>query len=953
MKRSLSPVVRAGLVSVWLVANGSVALILKAAPDRTSNDLAQGPALIVPASDWPAYRRDGGLTGFSPLRGGLAHAPSRRWTVELGGPRVPAEGVRFEDLNGDGHDELLRVLADRLVCQNIRGGRLWETPPLSHPNVDVIHDFAGDGTRGLLVRASTGTEHRTYLISGINGKTTLLYTTRNVFGRYERFGKILAGVRGDQLCAWWSGDPVATFGGDGMRGFGYLWSFEKGLETPTLRFHADEVGTIYAPLHLFADMDGDGDEDMVMVSHEQLWVYDLRSGKKIMQSIWGPQIRTYWAATAAMPLVPGELPSLLMINPMLPGVQVVTQDGTKAVSRWKRVVGDDENQYQKKVKIERAAPDPFVDLDGDGDIEILAAVTNEHDDGETYLTMFRASDGHRVFDQPGLSVIAVDDLDGDGRLEVFLREGDGALRISNWIAGRFVDRWRGFGVEPLTIPEPSEGHLARAVGARVTRRNMPLWRLKDGSEFVLMRRGADVVGCRLVPAGTLEFGGTIETHEVLGNSSRPPKPYAWNGRELTIRADGKSSTTYTLPHQQQYRAPPPLVGRHGGARRIFVREASGAYVSYAPDGADRRVVAPQTPPVNGASLTDLDGSDTNELLVLSGEDRARANVVTVDAAGQRRLQISPPEGCTEATLGPSGRLGQDGGRWFVVRYRVAFQNTRVVAYDGRDGAQLWERDFLGPERVPSTTFVLHLPTAVHDVDGDGADDLIASSENWYEVISVRDNRTVTPNTVITAAVPGHWGAYAVPVVADLTGRGSPLVFHNGAYALTLVTETDGTPRWHYGLTRDTTHAAMAGFADLDASGTLEIVTTQKDGLLRGFDAQPTAKKCPTCPPAESRGDANRSGGVRWTFRLPPPVSDFASLDLDGNGSVELVCGAGDGKLYALQETNGHVEMLWSLDLGSEVGAPVIADLDADGLPEVLVSSADGRLHALGAAAVSK
>ena len=173
--------------------------------------------------------------------------------------------------------------------------------------------------------------------------------------------------------------------------------------------------------------------------------------------------------------------------------------------------------------------------------------------------------------------------------------------------------------------------------------------------------------------------------------------------------------------------------------------------------------------------------------------------------------------------------------------------------------------------------MLHLPTAVHDVNGDGADDLIASSENWYEIIGVKDNRTLTANAVITAAVPGHWGAYATPIVADLKGEGKPIVFHNNAYALTLLTEFDGTPYWHYGLTRDTTHASKAGLADLDGDGRIEIVTVQKDGLLLAYDATPLAGKCPGCPADQELTDANRGGHVRWTFRLPPPISDFATL----------------------------------------------------------------------------
>jgi outer membrane protein assembly factor BamB len=89
--------------------------------------------------------------------------------------------------------------------------------------------------------------------------------------------------------------------------------------------------------------------------------------------------------------------------------------------------------------------------------------------------------------------------------------------------------------------------------------------------------------------------------------------------------------------------------------------------------------------------------------------------------------------------------------------------------------------------------------------------------------------------------------------------------------------------------------------------------------------------------------------VRWTYQLPGPVSDFASADLDGDGKMEMLCGAADGKLYALKEKGGKCTTLWSVDLKQMVGSPIIADLNGDGKAEILVTSEDGRLHCLGAA----
>jgi hypothetical protein len=901
-------------------------------------------ASTVPAGDWPAYRRDGALSGFSPLAGGLERRPEIRWSVDLGGEMVNTEQAQLVDLNGDGQEEVLRTLADRLICQTIQGERIWETESLPQPRVTHIRDFAGDGTRGLLVSASSGVEHHRYMVSGVTGQAVLLYTNRNVFGGYERHGEILAGAIGEQLCAWWSGDSEAKFGGGSARGVGYLWSFENGLAAPNRRFHADEEGTIYAPLHLFADMNGNGQSDMVMISHEQMWVYDLAIGLKTMQASWGPQIRTYWAATAAIPLAPGEKPSLLMINPMIPGVQVVTQDGVQAVSLWKQVFGGVEDQYQPKVRVGPAAPDPFVDLDGDGEIEILVAATNEQDDGQTHLVILRASDGQRLYDAPNETVLTVDDLDGDTVPEILVRDGEQTLRICHWNGTQLVDRWRGDDVEALITPAPPEGRLDRAVGARNTGINMPLWRDVEGSNAFLMRFADGVFGCLLRAEG-LERVRRIESHAAIASAKEANPEYSWDGKKLTV--DEGERVTYQVPRRQAYAAEPPIVGRLGSDRRIVVRESSGAVVSLAPDGSERRVLIDNAPSARGACLTDLDGDGDLELLIPVAREDGRVEITAVDGTGSEKLTIPGPPDATEVELGPSGRLGPGEGRWFVVRYRVPFENTQVVAYDGKTGRSLWTRDYLGPGRTSSTTFVLHLPTAVYDVDGDGADDLIASSENWYEVIGGKDNRTVTPNWVITAAVPGHWGAYATPIVADVLGNGEPLVFHNNAFALTLVTKLDGTPYWHYGLTRDTTHASKAGLADLDGDGKVEIVTTQKDGLLRAFDAAQLTEKCPRCPQDQELGDANQSGHVRWTYRLPPPLSDFASVDLDADGRTELICGAGDGKLYALKETGGQCEVLWVIDLGSAVGSPVVADLGGDHRPELLVTTADGLLHCLG------
>ena len=140
---------------------------------------------------------------------------------------------------------------------------------------------------------------------------------------------------------------------------------------------------------------------------------------------------------------------------------------------------------------------------------------------------------------------------------------------------------------------------------------------------------------------------------------------------------------------------------------------------------------------------------------ISEGEKKFASLTLDDATGQIKLRIEPIEDAFEMLLGPTGSLGPGEGSWLTVRYRRKFVNESIAAYDGKTGRQLWMRDHLGVPKTPATKFLMHIPTAVYDVDGNGTDDLLAAAENHYGVISVRDNRDIVPAMAITATVPGH------------------------------------------------------------------------------------------------------------------------------------------------------------------------------------------------------
>jgi outer membrane protein assembly factor BamB len=901
----------------------------------------------VVGADWPSVRHDGGLTGQSPLKGGLGQAPGELWSVDLGGPSLPMEYATIQDVNGDGKNEVLRPMADRLVCQDLTGKKLWEVDKLQNPIVKDIRDYAGDGGRGLLTTYTKALSTVYLMIDGRTGKSATLFSTHDVFGGTPRTGHLLPGVKGQQYCFPWSGGEEEAWV--------HLFSFEKGVAHPTRRLYAYEKAMIYAPLHVFVDVDGDGQNEFVMLSHEQLWAWDLKTWERKFYTTWVPKrhrIRSYMSYSGMMPLKPGQLPSLLEISMHIPGVEVVTQDG-KGHSKllWRKLVWKEEYQYQQEVKIVAGAPNPFMDIDGDGQIEMMVAVTNEHGDALQHLVIWGADRGDRLFDEPGYTVLGNDDLDGDGKMETILKRGD-TLSIANFNGKTFVERWQSKTAEPLFVPTPPEGDLRLMCQGFLC--NRTFWREKAGSSNFLMKIDGKVYSCKLTPGGSLDQVSPIERHEALGNLQDPPKlNYTWDGATLKTTVDGKEVVGYKTPYHRAYLAPPPVTATLGGEMRTLVRGNDSSLMSISATGKDVRKLAEKLTNDTSYAITDLDGDGQNEVIASVTDSDGKPAVQILDGAGKLLKSYYPAAEGGSFVLGPTGSLGSGNGRWFALMVRNPFTRPLVIAYDGKTGREITRRTGYGVYDAEPSQFVLHIPTAVYDYNGDGADDMICLSENFCGIIDVaHDKDLVDPlaKTMLSDTIPGHWTAYATPSVMPDPATGKFRLALSRSYAMTmLVIDPEGWPIWHMGAQRDATQRNLVGLGDLDGDGKTELVSARQDGLLTAFDWDATNEKCFRCPPDAPLDRVNHAGKIRWTFNLAtPPISDFASADLDGDGKTELLCGAGDGKLYALKEKGGKCSILWSVDLKQTVGAPTIADINGDGKAEILVTSEDGTLHCLGA-----
>jgi hypothetical protein len=174
-----------------------------------------------------------------------------------------------------------------------------------------------------------------------------------------------------------------------------LVSFENGLARPHFRVQVHVPGDFYSPIMLFDDLDGDGVVEMAVISHEALWSFDTGTGRQEFAARYAPMIRTYNATVASVKLAKSDLrPSLVMINPHLPGLEAVRQEGRSQATRiWKVVIGGKEDQYQSTIRIAPGGADVAADLDADGRYELLASIMNEHGDRKQHLVIFDAATG--------------------------------------------------------------------------------------------------------------------------------------------------------------------------------------------------------------------------------------------------------------------------------------------------------------------------------------------------------------------------------------------------------------------------------------------------------------------------------------------------------------------------------------------------------------------------------
>lgn len=248
------------------------------------------------------------------------------------------------------------------------------------------------------------------------------------------------------------------------------------------------------------------------------------------------------------------------------------------------------------------------------------------------------------------------------------------------------------------------------------------------------------------------------------------------------------------------------------------------------------------------------------------------------------------------------------------------------------------------------------PTIV-DLEGNGTDEVVVATTEG--VVRVHDART--GEETFRRDLAG-WG-YAKPLVTDFTSnKGRELVVADLSGGV-FVFDTDGTRLWNRSLSSIT---APIVIDDFDANGAPELVVGEgKNATLLGSDGSiawqmPIGGSVTWLTTGQADDDEaveivvtttkghvvavdGATGQRDWSQQFDDMAAVYAFGDGDGDGQAEVYAVAEDGKLRALDASDGAIE--WTTTLTTEdiqmTPPPALGDLDGDGQPELVAVSQDG------------
>ena len=770
--------------------------------------------------DWPMWRLDRHNTGVSNIIGPFVE-PSIRWKFFLGGS--VGQSVVY-DLNSDNQNENIVLAGGKIMVFRKDGSLMWQTPPSAISRIEGVYDFDNNGKSEIL--ASSSSPPTLFIYSGETGNIAWKHQFSEPAQGVGYYGIVVDDLDNS------SDGKLEIFCWPSISSYGFAFSFASGVSAgkELWRAYASEPGDGYIAPVTSADIDADGQTEVVIATKGSIYIYDGSTGEtEVRFAFQGGKTGRNYGILNIINLDEDDLLEIVMLAENL-DEHVSVIDNTEAGFNllWKKYY---EYSYPEDNKELRFTVNSVSDFDQDGNLEIAGSIYNDTGDDNWHLIVFDALTGNVELDQLGYYYWGAQDIDADGTMELIVgqessrKPQNGNLEALEGNEDVYSVKWSAAEYSIMINPV-----YASTTNINATSGKPEVFSIDyddDGiSELLFYKAGNIVVAdgssselkdevsikpssssFNLVSMGDL--GGVDKSMEfVLTGSDGMLRVLTTDGSELTAKEVGT------------YKKGKPIVADldSDGNKEILVQDASGKINVLSFDAASSQG-APDllwTFPGFGKMakygrsftplVSDLEGDGKKEILVASTSNQTSLSfrgkgldnlsvyhsklaeelhelnqgifkklssigntLVVLDHTGAVKRQIVLPDQPFEWNVGNFD--GDEVLDIFVSYYAGGMHVGHSRVYSGKEEVGiLWESDI-----APYSGYAV-----IYDMDLDGIDDILLKEHFDLRVLSGVDGKDLIPIKSI--------GGYHTPILMDVNNDGDYEIISGGGYLTVLVNE---------------------------------------------------------------------------------------------------------------------------------------------------------------------
>ncbi len=248
---------------------------------------------------------------------------------------------------------------------------------------------------------------------------------------------------------------------------------------------------------------------------------------------------------------------------------------------------------------------------------------------------------------------------------------------------------------------------------------------------------------------------------------------------------------------------------------------------------------------------------------------------------------------------------------------TAIYLAEVEVWGDREGLEL-DAATMAERGLPVHTFT---DMWASDVDGDGADEVIAGSSNGKVYLFESDGTVAWSSPTA--------GPVNVVCAADLRGDGEIAIIAGTNEATVEAFDAAGEQLWAYEIAQYKGAGRVRDVfpADLGGTGAQSVIVSADSWRYYALDA---------------------AGTLLWQYESVRKGRAGTAADLDGDGKQEIICGT---EYYWWSGVDGEGNKLFGYSTRTGPGANdvTVADITGDGEPEVLFGGEDGNIHVVSTA----